>query len=376
MKKTFYSSNIHLFAGVAVLLFVGAVYLKDSGKIVSGLKPVSSDPASQIADTVFSSCSPQNRKSGLSKETCYSKEFIKVSQEQGPVIAFAALASLQQKDNDAIGCHLIAHGIGTGAYKRDPKNWRTLIRTVNSSCSYGAIHGILENYVSTLPGGHLPKEMIPTICGEKPRADCNHSIGHLLLVEAGGDIKKGLELCQVFEYDKVQQFHCQTGIFMEYQTALNLVAHGLASQDWLNWPARVNDLEKICRSYSGTDAVACWKEITHAALSKFNYDPKTIFDFCSSAQVVDGAKECRRHAIGIMSANVRFDLNKLKYMCALPQKSDPTFESDCYVQMAASDLSTIPGDTEKVRTFCLSLEQQFQSACLAQVGYKQPKLND
>lgn len=374
MKKN-YLPNSYLFITAALALLAGWMFFNSSPKaaIVPKTNQVS---VQEISDEVFQNCQPQNLKLGFGKETCYSKQFIEVSLAHGPQFAFEALASLQQKDQDAIGCHLIAHGIGTGAYKRDPANWQDMLRTINSSCSYGAIHGILENYVATLPGGHLTKQIIPTICGENPRADCNHSIGHLLLVEASGDIRKGLDLCKVFDSDKVQQFHCQTGIFMEYQTALNLVAHGLASQDWLNWPSRVDDLEKTCRSYQGTDAVACWKEITHAALAKFNYDPKTIFDFCSSAQVVDGAKECRRHAIGIVSANTRFDLSGLKYMCDLPQKLDPTFKADCYVQMAASDISTLPNDTEKVRVFCESLEQQFQPSCLAQVGVKQSKLND
>jgi hypothetical protein len=182
-------------------------------------------------------------------------------------------------------------------------------------------------------------------------------------------------MCEVFKEDRTQLFHCQTGVYMEYQTALNLIDHGLAPESWLNWPSRVDELEKVCRE-AVSAAVACWKEIVHAALVKFHNDPKTIFDFCSSAQVVEGSKECRRHAIGIMAAAKRFDLEPLKPMCSLPQKSDPSFESDCYVQLVASMLSTLPSEKERAKVFCESLAVEFRTGCLNQIQYQHASPND
>src|ERR1041385_7817947 len=113
----------------------------------------------------------------INKETCYAKFFQKLSYDKGPAVAFTGLYSLQKEDPNTLGCHLIAHGIGWGAYTRNPENWRQSIRDMDTSCSYGAVHGVLEGYVGSLPNQTLPKEIIPTICGEEPEADCNHIIG-------------------------------------------------------------------------------------------------------------------------------------------------------------------------------------------------------
>ncbi len=347
-----------------VLLLAVIKFANDRGYF----QHVKTGAQTETAQTIEDYCNnPTNAAKDLGKESCFSKQFRQLAKDQGPKNAFSVLHELQSIDPSTRGCHLIAHGIGWGTFEHDPKAWQNDIQTIEPSCNYGAPHGIIEAYLETQPDHTLTKTVIPTLCGPTPRADCNHIIGHLILVETRADVPKALDLCDVFDQNPTQLDHCYTGVFMEYQTALNLIEHGFAPQSWLNWPARVPELEKMCRSYTDRKAKDCWKEIVHAALVKFNNDPKTIFDFCSTAQVSDGAKECRRHAIGIMAAGKQFDLPNLKSMCDLAQPDDSGFKSDCYVQLAASTLSTVPDEQDRVKQFCESLDSSYQSICLSQI---------
>ena len=314
-------------------------------------------------------CSDANRQQSSSKETCYASAFNGVALQNGHEYAFNVLFALQKIDIDARGCHLMAHGIGKSAYKNNPEKWQELINTLPPVCSYGAIHGVIENYVASLRGEKSTTEILPTICGPKPRADCNHIVGHLALVETQAKIDPALDICANFANDYQREF-CLTGVFMEYQTALNLIEHGYAPESWLNWPARVDELEAMCRAYDGENATACWKEIVHAALTKFRNNPEKIFDFCNSAQIEEGAKQCKRHGLGIMAAGLRFDLESLKYACKLKQPSfDPLFERDCYVNLVASELSTVlPEEAANIIPFCSSLDEQYRNSCFSQIG--------
>ncbi|TSC78040.1 MAG: Uncharacterized protein G01um101424_174 [Parcubacteria group bacterium Gr01-1014_24] len=345
----------HLLRIFILLLFV--LLISGSGD--------STDSIENTATTIYNYCL-ENASLSKGKENCYAEEFKKLGEQKGDVFSFKVLDNLQKIDPDAIGCHLIAHGIGTGSYKREPNNWRILIQNINSSCSYGAPHGVLESYINNLPDKSLKRDVIPTICGEAPRADCNHIIGHLLLVQTDADVGKALDLCEVFT-DTRQNDFCISGVFMEYQTALNLVAHDLVPESWLNWPPRLGELEKLCRSYDGKYAEGCWEEIVHVALVKFHNDPKTIFDFCSTAQVSNGAKRCKRHSIGIIGASRNFNLVSLKSICSIPQKDDPNFEKECYPALISSALSTIPSALPEAISFCESLDIEFKQSCLSMI---------
>jgi hypothetical protein len=302
------------------------------------------------------------------KEACYYKEFQKAGRAEGAQYSFEILTALQSIDADAIGCHLIAHGIGGGSYDRDPSSWQDLISSISPACTYGAIHGVMEKYVGSLPEKHFTKELVPLLCGSNPRADCNHIVGHLLLVETNADIPEALDMCDVLQGNERQLQFCNTGVFMEYQTALNLIEHNLAPESWLDWPKRLPELEKTCRSYSGIRGISCWKEIAHAAVVKFAHNPGSVLNFCNTAHIRQGAIECKHHSIGILAAAYNFDLDKISSMCRIPQKNEVDFESACYTQLVSSTLSTNPKAKEKVDAFCESLSDNFRPECIRQVG--------
>lgn len=363
MKKFRIEKQKILWAGLLIFLVILLAY---------GLGSLSKKEAADLSSSEIKLRCLNDKEQGAgylkSKEMCYAKYFQKVAAAKGADFAFNLLFELQKLDPDTTGCHLIAHGIGWGTYEHNPDDWKDQIRSINRGCTYGAVHGIIENLVDDLPDKKMSDELVVSICGENPRADCNHIIGHLLVVETDGDVDKALKRCQLFADNKQKDF-CYTGVFMEYQTALNLIKHGVVPEDWLNWRARVDDLEKMCRFFQGLEAEACWEEIVHAALVKFNNNADKIFSFCRSAPFSAAAERCRRHSIGIMAAANNFNLVSMKDICKLSQKDDPDFEGECYQQLVASSISSIPQDRRRVEEFCLGLPEKFKDSCLSQINY-------
>jgi len=361
--KQFIKNNLHILLALVVIAVF--VIFRFGPKTQTGSSKIASSAAEIQKDCNGST----DVDAKLGWENCYAKKFRALAKQVGPIQAFDQLHELQSMDKRAYGCHLIGHGIGWGTFESKPSDWQKDIQIMPSECNYGAIHGVIEGYLGSQPDHTLNKANIASFCGPTPRADCNHIMGHLTLVETRGKIDDALDICDTFAGDKTQLDFCYTGVFMEEETAINLVDHGYADKSYLDWPKRLPTLTTMCLTYSGEKGQACWKEIVHVIATSFNNNPSQVFKYCDKNPDPIAIEECKRHGIGIMAASKNFDLQALKPMCDLVQEHYPDFKSDCYVQLAASTLSTIP-DQARVKKFCEGLEQQFQSACFGQIsGY-------
>ncbi len=316
------------------------------------------------ARTLYEACkkvAPQK------KESCYNEQFYAYARVNGAAKAFDTLNALQRIDPATQGCHFIAHGIGRGMYEHDPTHWRDNFQNINPECSYGAMHGILELAIRDLPGG-LTAEFIPSICGETPRADCNHIVGHLTLVETEGKIPEALKLCGALK-DRTQYDFCSSGVFMEEETADNLVAHGLADKSWLDWPSRKTSLEALCRGQGeANNAVQCWKEMAHVFIATEKADPKKSFADCANNPPSDKAKEeCATHSVGILIAAGGFTERAMQGVCtAFGTVGNIDL---CPFHAIASLLSSLPDATSVALSYCSSLSSEtVQQMCFASLG--------
>lgn len=317
---------------------------------------------------IFTKCSEKYQSTLLdSREYCYSSEFKKISAQHGSVYAFEKLEELKKIDTTALGCHWIAHGIGTGEYLKYPDSWRQNLTKINQTCNYGAQHGMVEAYIGTLPEGKITKENIISICGDKPINDCNHIVGHIVLVSFSGDVDEALNICKVFT-DSLQNHYCNQGVFMENITALNLIDHKIVTEKYLDWSARLDEFVQLCKKYSDPIAMACWEEITHASIVKYFQEPEKVFTLCDESSSNEGRNKCKTHAIGILTASYGFDLNKTSKLCQIPQPSDSNFENQCYANIVGSTLSTVPEKLSQTTDFCDSLKNSsFASNCFAMI---------
>ncbi len=319
-------------------------------------------------EQIIAKCSNKAQKNLTdSREYCYSAEFKNISAKYGPEIAFSELEALKKLDPSAMGCHWIAHGIGTGTYIKNPKNWREALTSISQTCNYGAQHGIVESYIATLPEGKITDKNILNICGDKPINDCNHVVGHIVLVTYSGDVDQSLKLCQIFQ-DSLQNHYCNQGVFMENITALNLIDHKIVTPDFLNWPSRFEQIKQMCKKYSDPEAMACWEESTHAAVQKYQNETAKVFEWCDEASSIVGRDKCKTHAVGIITATNNYQLANVSTICRIPQKSDPGFESNCYSNIVGSMLSTVPEKLNDAIDFCTSLtDLDLISNCISMI---------
>jgi hypothetical protein len=154
---------------------------------------------------------------------------------------------------------------------------------------------------------------------------------------------------------------------MERITAFNLVEHGLATKEALNWPARLPELTTLCNAQTGTNSVACWKEIVHVALVAVNNDPQKIVDFCQTAPGEKQTRECIDHSLGIMAGAYNFEINKMDPICEAHAKA-PDFKNRCYANLVSATLSTVPQQIPDAVKFCSHISPVYQGACFTMIG--------
>lgn len=350
----------------ALLVFMGVISV--AGYMYFHRSPDSANVAaktmSQVVNSVYEACSQEEQ-----YESCYASQMEQVAIEHGHEYAFEVLFTLQDMDPRSRGCHFIAHGIGHGVYERNPETWRKDLAEVSQTCTYGAPMGIIEEYFFTLPAGMVTKEFVPTICGDPAHGDCNHVVGHVLLADplVRGDLGKALDLCTSLPSN--EKHRCDTGVFMEHMTALNLIEHGYAPESYLNWPSRFSELEELCRSYGGEHGEACWKELTHVAAVTFKNDPKQLFDFCNTAPAKNERMECIDHGIGIIAGAENFDIASLVHMCKIQQPEFFNFEIKCHSDLVDSVfLSTPRNALEQAVQLCSSVPENHKMACFYRIG--------
>ncbi len=297
------------------------------------------------ARTIFRTCSSDQ---GSDRENCYSKAFEGFAREHGSVEAFRVLLTLQTIDPSSVGCHFIAHGIGYGTYQRDPMGWQEDFRNISQECTYGAMHGVLELAIADLPGG-LTKEMLPQICGENPRGDCNHIVGHLALVETGASIPDALKLCEALRSGQYEE--CASGVFMEYETATNLVAHGLADTTYFNWKARLPQLKKLCNIQASMDQVPCWEMLAYVITDAFNQDPEASFSACAEAPTNEAHEKCLSRSVGILVTYPGIGTQERLHICSL----FPGDEKTCFSYVVNTLTAAFQKDSGDLAGFCTAL---------------------
>jgi hypothetical protein len=314
-----------------------------------------------VAEKMIIDCLAQNRDRFSGKKDCYFNGFENIAYQHGHPFAFAVLHEVQTQDQDTLSCHLIAHSIGEGAFRKNPGDWETQVDTISQSCTYGAIHGTLEAYAATLKQG-FSKELLQRVCQETSPGSCWHILGHLTLLVTQGNLPDALDICSVFKKES-QRFSCLTGAFMENITELNLISHEYRKTKQKNTPKRLEELASLCSAHEETQQRACWKEIVHAAPTELRENPEQFFAFCASAKDKKAGLLCKLHAVNILNSKYKYHLPSLKSLCATGGIKDADFEQQCYPYVARTTLLMVPEKLPEVISFCETLQEQFRADC-------------
>lgn len=237
-----------------------------------------------FAKIIFDDC-----KEKRDKKECYLGKFSKLGND----IAFnkLVLTELQIFDKTALDCHIIAHKIGIVAVNKNPENWRKLLQdnADYNQCLGGYAHGIIEGFFYR-ENKKLDANLIEELCNselENIRTNCLHIIGHLLLLQEKGDIKKALLIC-----DKLfDNYECYLGVFMEYTTRFGLIDHKIAEAMDVN-EKTINELESFCETLNTIAQKACASEMgrLYRIYHKGNFS-KNI-DSCFEMGGLENIKSC------------------------------------------------------------------------------------
>ncbi len=298
----------------------------------------------------------------LGNQDCYMSAFKSLTKKRGYIFAFEAVDELKEVDkNIASNCHRLAHGIGWTAYEVDPARWKENLRKINPGCNWGALHGIVEQYVAE--NKKLDDVTIKTLCGGE--GACNHGIGHMLLVQTNNDIPKALDICTVLA-TQMERHMCMTGIFMERMTLQNLVdkENDSSSRRQKYWQNRLSEFQQLCETFQGAEHSACWEEVARPAAANFNMEPQKALNICNNSSTQDGARYCRRRAVSEIISRKKLDMKGMKYICESAPDYDSNFPRDCYLRIAHLAYVSLPESRRnEISAYCREIPVLFTRAC-------------
>ena len=167
--------------------------------------------------------------------TCYEQAFGNLAYDDGPKKALEELDKLSATNSTvAADCHPIAHKIGAGGllyYKGDVGK---AFSDGSATCGSGYYHGLLQWKLAGVRADQVA-DIASTVCKD-PKIEanafiyyqCNHGLGHGLMLYTGLDLPKALDYCHKLQTE-TDSIMCSGGVFMENQSS----SFGLHSK-WLS----------------------------------------------------------------------------------------------------------------------------------------------
>ncbi len=301
------------------------------------------------------------------EEDCFNREFREIAKKYDYEIAFEVLKKLIYKNPKFSYCHFMAHSIGHGAYEKNPDRWNTTLNNISDECSYGAAHGILEQYASTLREQNeslLSGNIMREICKDQ-RSSCGHILGHVVLIETEADVPEAIKACDAL--DEEYNRWCINGIFMEHVYPQTLVQHGLAESSRLRTSGRLSEFSALCNSFQNIKVASiCWGEISRGAIAEFGSNWNKMLEFCDTAPLSQSRKICKDRVVETLVVSRNFDIIPLKDLC---RADNAEFEKTCYIKLIGGKMDNdVILENDKAANFCLSLEPTFQESCFRQIG--------
>jgi hypothetical protein len=309
-----------------------------------------------------------------SREQCYAGLFTIYTKKHSLDDALKTLYALEDIDPTSRGCHFISHSISYAEATKNIKDWeKTLTRVPVGQCTGGFVHGILEAYKNLDKNFVLTADSINSLC-EKVRKgtsnggenSCGHIMGHLLMVDADGDVTKVIPICR--KVKNTLLYECFAGAFMENETRENLASHQILPH--ISWNKETTaQQQKLCEQQTDPIAVqACWKELSHMFAFTNQGNPLIVYDQCNNAPVQKARDDCYGHGIGIIMASSKLTKTNMNKLCT-PYENDLQRRLSCMTRAINSALSSTPKYTTRLIDFCESMPG-IQEECYKSIGYR------
>lgn len=319
-----------------------------------------------IANDIYSECSK-------SKEygKCYEDRLRRLTLAQPLPIVIETLSLLKERDSRLNNCHLLAHQISRTELLKDPLQWDTLLSKVPAAeCGGGFVHGILEEYIGQNPDTQIDSSLIKTTCEQRVRSvldysNCVHSLGHLVLLQLGYDLKKATAVCLDIPLD-LNQDTCLSGVFMENTTRINGIEHGYPDYRIFKKVDEVKKYHDFCISLRGNAAEACWIEYARVNLIFYSGDIEKTLAECDTLDNFY-SKGCQ-----LFTINLSMDVSTtapVQIISLCDRYRDmPDMFNDCRITTLSVIAFNSPKLIPAIVDYCNKVEDTFKSACFKQVG--------
>lgn len=308
------------------------------------------------------------------ENSCYTEMLGSLTKNRGYKYALRVLAALQTLDPETKQCHLMAHKIASSEVERIPSNWKKLIILADENfCNYGFIHGALEGRMRIDPAFSINELAINEVCKiaktstiERADRGCAHVMGHLVLIETGGEIPLAVAMCQKAK-ENLQE-PCLQGVFMENITRFNLILHtgvkALPKND-----ATISEIEALCNSYSGVPQAACWAEISSLYHELNPRQPEKVFRLCSRASTSKLRDKCYLYYIDSFVAQMEsLDNNYLTSICNPYIGSEDNLYTRCMKELVRKWIGSSTTFTDEAIHYCSLHPQVFHEGCFSRIG--------
>ena len=292
---------------------------------------------------------------------CFQQAFGNLAYEDGATIALEKLAELSTTDPVVQGgCHPIAHKIGAGGLLHYEGDVGKAFAAGNGTCGSGYYHGLLQWKLAGAKADEVAGVAATACEDEEIKSNafiyyqCDHGLGHGLMLYTGLDLPKALDYCHQLntEFDKVA---CSGGVFMENQSSSFGLRTTWLSNKKLLYPCNTKLVGR-------TDKLYCYLLVTSHILPNVGGDWVKTADWCRKSEPA-WVETCFESYGRDVSGNAVQNPDRIRELCANAGSGQ---ESCLYG--AARDILNNNSRDFGAKKLCETVQKRFRSRCFFGIG--------
>jgi hypothetical protein len=242
----------------------------------------------------------------------------------------------------------------------------------------GCFHGALEGFF--LNGGTADAASVHEICPERPAPgqpgyevlECWHGLGHGLMVQARGDIRQALPLCDAAEAPSWRR-ECQDGVFMEQAVRAAAPASAPAADGQAHGahgapaapaaPLSATQLQRLCGGVDARYQRSCWLYQPAILIAIHGPDPGPVLRACDGAPAA-AVGDCYR---GYGKAFLAARSGDTRAMIRACRGGDRARATDCLLG-GVEYFTDLAWTAEPGIAFCGRIPRDAKPACYEMIG--------
>lgn len=274
--------------------------------------------------------------------------------------------------------HHLAHALGRFAVAE--RGNLSVLPECTPAFQSGCIHGVLEGFFRQ--GGTADPASIGGICREHAAPgqpgyallECWHGLGHGLMAQFSGDVRRALPLCDALETPTARR-ECRDGAFMERVVAAvgpaaegaggpgGGHAHGAHGGAAPSAPSSDAALRQLCEGLEARHQPSCWLYQPAVLVRIHGLDGRAVLRACDAAPAA-AVRDCYR---GFGKMHLAATSGNARAMIRACGKGDRSRATDCLLG-GAEYFTDLEWTIEPGIAFCRQVPGHARAACYGLIG--------